>query len=122
MGRGVTFEERLTSERERALDRLAALTREFDAIVEASDAANSDDEHDPEGSTVGFERAQVAALLGRARAHLAALDDAIDRLHRGVYEICARCGEPIGIDRLEAQPAADTCIRCASEHTRPRHR
>jgi len=122
MGCAVNFEERLTSERARAVDRLVALTREFDGIVDASDAANSDDEHDPEGSTVGFERAQVAALLGRARAHLAELDDALDRLHHGAYGICARCGEPIAIERLEAQPAAVTCICCAAQHTRPRRR
>ena len=121
MACGVTFEERLTSERGRAVDRLAALTREFDAIVDASDAANSDDEHDPEGSTVGFERAQVAALLGRARAHLAELDAALDRLHRGAYGTCDRCGEPIAIERLEAQPAAVTCICCAAQHA-PRRR
>jgi DnaK suppressor protein len=110
----VTFEERLTTERDRAVDRLAALSREFDAIVDGSDAANADDEHDPEGSTVGFERAQVAALLAHVRAHLAALDDALDRLHHGSYGTCERCGEPIAIERLEAQPAALTCIRCAA--------
>ena len=116
----MTFDERLTSERERARDRLAALTREFDAIVDASDTANADDEHDPEGSTVGFERAQVAALIGQARAHLAALDAALDRLRRSAYGTCARCGEPIANERLEAQPAAVTCIRCAAARTRPR--
>jgi RNA polymerase-binding transcription factor DksA len=110
----MTFEERLTTERDRAVDRLAALSREFDAIVDGSDAANADDEHDPEGSTVGFERAQVAALLAHVRAHLAALDDALDRLHHESYGTCERCGEPIAIERLEAQPAALTCIRCAA--------
>jgi RNA polymerase-binding transcription factor len=110
----VTFEERLTTERGRAVNRLTALSREFDAIVDGSDAANADDEHDPEGSTIGFERAQVGALLAQARAHLAALDDAFDRLLRGGYGTCARCGQPIGIERLEAQPATATCIRCAT--------
>lgn len=119
----VTFEERLTAERERASTRLAALTREFDAIVDGSDAANADDEHDPEGSTVGFERAQVAALIAQVRAHLDALDDALDRLQRGSYGTCERCAEPIGIERLEAQPAAVTCIRCAAaDHLRLRRR
>jgi RNA polymerase-binding transcription factor DksA len=117
----VTFEERLTTARGRAERRLAALTRDFEAIVAASDAANADDEHDPEGATVGFERAQVAALIAQGRAHVAALDDALDRLHRGGYGTCARCGEPIAIERLEAQPAAVACIRCAAaDRTRVR--
>ena len=54
---------------------------------------------------------------GRARAHLAELDAALDRLHDGAYGTCARCGEPIAIERLEAQPAAVTCICCAAQHT-----
>src|SRR5207253_2657809 len=116
----VTHEERLNAERDRAAARLSALTHEFDAIVEGSDTANADDEHDPEGSTVGFERAQVATLMGQAREHLSAVDDALDRLHRGAYGICERCGESIAAERLEAQPAAATCIRCAVARTRPR--
>ena len=52
---------RLERERLRVADRVAELTREFDAIVSASAAANLDDEHDPEGATIGFERAQVMA-------------------------------------------------------------
>jgi len=49
--------------RERTAQRIAELTAVFDAIVASSDSANLDDEHDPEGATVGFERAQVSALL-----------------------------------------------------------
>ena len=57
---------RLAIERRRVADRVCVLTREFDAIVAASAEANLDDEHDPEGATVGFERAQVLALLEQA--------------------------------------------------------
>jgi len=41
---------------------IAALTAEFDDIVAATTDGNSDDEHDPEGSTLAFERARVSAL------------------------------------------------------------
>ena len=77
---------------ERTTERIAELTREFDAIVDASDHANLDDEHDPEGATVGFERAQVSALLERARTQLADLDAATERLRLGTYGACERCG------------------------------
>src|SRR5206468_6017273 len=42
---------RLLGERDAALAQLAALGREYDAMVAASEASNADDEHDPEGAT-----------------------------------------------------------------------
>ena len=103
---------RLAIERRHVADRVRALTREFDAIVAASAEANLDDEHDPEGATVGFERAQVLALLEQARAHLAALDVALAR-DELVGGRCAGCGEPIAPERLDALPATTLCVRCA---------
>src|SRR6476469_5254431 len=100
--------------RARTAKRIAELTGAFDAIVASSDAANLDDEHDPEGATVGFERAQVRALLEQAGAQLAELEAAADRIQRGIYGACERCGEPIATERLAAQPAVRVCVGCAS--------
>jgi DnaK suppressor protein len=104
----------LAEERQAALDRLAALERDFGAIVEAAGQANADDEHDPEGATTAFERQHVAALLDQARSQLAQVDAAIGRLDAGHYGECERCGQPILPARLTARPTATTCIRCAS--------
>jgi RNA polymerase-binding transcription factor DksA len=105
---------RVGDARERTVQRLAELSAVFDAIVTSSAAANLDDEHDPEGATVGFERAQVSALLERARLQLAELDAASARLQHGNYGACECCGEPIPAARLAAQPAARACVACAS--------
>jgi DnaK suppressor protein len=99
--------------RDRAVERVLDLARTHSAIVEASESANLDDEHDPEGATVGFERAQVAALLERARAEVAELDAAVERAGRGEYGFCESCGARIGPDRLAARPATRICIACA---------
>jgi DnaK suppressor protein len=104
----------LDAERLDTLDRIDALSREFDGIVESSAGVATDDEHDPEGATIAFERAQLAALIGQARGHLAELDDALDRLRQGSYGRCERCGQPIAAARLAARPAARTCITCAA--------
>jgi RNA polymerase-binding transcription factor len=116
--REATF--RLNSDRDQTLHQVAQLEREFAAIVaSASDgSAGGDDEHDPEGATVAFERQHVASLLDRARAQLAAIDSALRKLDSGVYEICDSCGGPIGAERLAARPAALTCIRCAAKRAR----
>jgi DnaK suppressor protein len=108
--------ERLNFDREQTLGQIADLEREFAAIVAstADGSAGSDDEHDPEGATVAFERQHVAALLDRARAHLEAIDAASRKLESGNYEICDVCGRPIAAERLAARPAALTCVRCAA--------
>jgi DnaK suppressor protein len=105
--------EVLLGERERARDRVAALEREFAGLAEAASAAGTDDEHDPEGATLAFERQHAAALLEAAREQVAALDDALRRLDEGRSGVGDRCGQPIGAERLAARPAAVTCVRCA---------
>jgi DnaK suppressor protein len=104
----------LVAERATTLARIAAMSSEFDDVVEATAGANSDDEHDPEGSTIAFERAQISALLQEARASLTDLDDAIVRLDAGTYGVCERCGGSVAPDRLAARPATRTCIGCAA--------
>lgn len=69
----------LASERERTEAGIAALQRDFDAIV-SSASASADDEHDPEGTSSAFDRQHVAALLGQAQDQLAALARAEQRL------------------------------------------
>jgi RNA polymerase-binding transcription factor DksA len=84
------------------------------AAIGESTAASPDDEHDPEGSTVGFERARVAALLAQARRSLAEIDEALERRRRGSYGVCGRCGTIIPPERLEAMPTASLCVACAA--------
>ena len=112
-----TAKARLTAEREQALERIAGLDRQFAAIVTSASegSAGGDDEHDPEGATLAFERQHVAALAAQAREHLAAIDAALRKIDSGVYEICDMCGGPIGEERLAARPASLICVRCAGK-------
>jgi DnaK suppressor protein len=108
--------DRLTVERSHTEGRIIALDAEFRGLVDAGDGTNVDDEHDPEGATIAFERAQVAALLEQARSRLAELDRALVTLETqgpSAYAICENCGRPIAPGRLEARPSARTCIDCA---------
>ena len=105
--------QRLTDERERAARLLASLTRDFDGIVEASADSNADDEHDPEGSTIAFERSQVSTMVEQTRARLVDVDAALERVEHGTYGVCERCGAPIPEGRLEARPVARTCVPCS---------
>jgi RNA polymerase-binding transcription factor DksA len=106
--------ERLHNEREEVRDRLASMTTDLEYLVAASVNSNADDEHDPEGQTIAFERSQLSALIQSAQAHLARIDGAVLRLQQGSYGICDVCGMPLPAARLEARPAAQTCVQHAA--------
>ncbi|WP_435201180.1 TraR/DksA family transcriptional regulator [Janibacter sp. GS2] len=106
--------EVLEQERRSTLDRLAAVTQDFDTVVAAAPGSNADDEHDPEGATIAFERSQLDALVQQARAHLWEIDAASARVANGTYGVCEVCGRAIPPERLRARPTARTCIACAS--------
>ena len=106
---------RLAADRDQTLGRLAELEREFAAIVTSANegSAGGDDEHDPEGATVAFERQHIAALAAQAREHLAEIDAALAKIDSGIYEMCDICGGEIGAERLAVRPASLICIHCA---------
>jgi RNA polymerase-binding transcription factor DksA len=83
-------------------------------MVAASRDSNADDEHDPEGATIAFERAQLASVLRLATDDLAEVDAALVRVSAGRYGRCERCEQPISPARLDARPTARLCMTCAS--------
>lgn len=104
----------LEQERKATLDRLATLTDNFDRLVAASRDSNVDDEHDPEGVTIAFERSQLDAMVKQTKSELIEIDAASARLAHGTYGTCEVCGLPIPEDRLRARPTARRCVTCAS--------
>jgi DnaK suppressor protein len=104
---------RLEAERRRTTRRLAVLRGDFDEVVAASRDTNADDEHDPEGATIAFERSQLDTLVRQAERSLAETDAALARLDAGTYGRCEVCGQDIPAGRLEVRPAARTCVGCA---------
>jgi DnaK suppressor protein len=103
----------LDAQRRRTEERLGTLRDDHRGFVEASRDTNADDEHDPEGTTIAFERSQVGALIRQAEEHLGEVDSARERLALGTYGVCERCGEHISPERLEAKPTARACVACA---------
>ncbi|HVB04849.1 MAG TPA: TraR/DksA C4-type zinc finger protein [Acidimicrobiales bacterium] len=106
--------ELLVKEREALLASIASLTADVAEVVAAASGSNGDDEHDPEGATIAFERARLATRLSDAEHALAGVEGAIRRLAEGNYGRCQRCAAPIGEERLRAIPATQFCIRCAA--------
>ncbi len=97
-----------------AASSIADLGGNIHSIVSARQDSNSDDEHDPEGATLAFERSQSDALLRQAQRRLVDIVAARARLEAGTFGSCRACGAKIAQARLVARPYASTCITCAS--------
>jgi DnaK suppressor protein len=58
------------------------------------------------------ERARLLSVMKALRSNLRWVDRALIKMELGTYGTCERCGNPIGIERLEALPWAILCIGC----------
>lgn len=56
----------------------------------------------------------LEGLGDAARAEIAEIRSALQRIRRGTYGICEGCEDPIGEGRLAALPHARLCVDCAS--------
>jgi RNA polymerase-binding transcription factor DksA len=64
---------------------------------------------------VTAERGEVDAIVGSLREALLEVDAALVKLEAGTYGQCETCGEDIAEARLDAMPAARSCMACASK-------
>lgn len=110
-----TIAARLDEEETILRPRIAALERTVQELIESGLETNVDDEHDPDGATIGYERSQAQSLLDRARIDLATVEEARRRLADDpTFGTCEVCGGAIGVERLLARPATTTCVGCAA--------
>jgi DnaK suppressor protein len=105
----------LSTDREQTIRLIDTVSLEMDAFVSARRDTATDDEHDPEGPTLAFERSQSEAVLAQSMRHLSEIDSALVRIDEGTFGTCANCGGSIALGRLEARPQATLCISCAEK-------
>jgi DnaK suppressor protein len=106
--------EAVEAEQERTARQIASLEAVVSAIIDGSELISTDDEHDPEGATIAYERAQAIALLRQARADRDALVVTRRQLEQGRGVVCAVCGRDIDLERVAALPTTSRCVRCAA--------
>jgi RNA polymerase-binding transcription factor DksA len=114
MGQRAELLRALERARAEAEGRVAEFEEAVASIVR-SRGDDTDDEHDPDGTTLSWERALHVGTVDTARAHLAEIDAAIARLRSGWDGSCEACGRPIARERLAARPSACRCVTCASQ-------
>jgi len=96
----------------------ASLLSDIEALVVENQAQQDDygiGNHVADDATEVFTRERNLALRNNTQDLLAQVDAALQRLDEGRYGICARCGNAIPAERLEARPYAIYCVSCQSE-------
>jgi DnaK suppressor protein len=109
------FRQRLTEERSRLTRTVAALDSEVHQLAQSEADEGSGVGNDPAdvGSDV-YEQERILTLERNEEETLRQVDEAMARLEAGTFGTCTRCGQLIGLERLEARPYAALCIRCQS--------
>lgn len=107
--------------RDQLIEKQAELARRLERLKENLTSGRSADSQE---QAQELENAEVVDALGNeARTEISKIARALDQIKNNTYGICFDCGETIPMARLEAQPFADRCIRCATAaESRPRNR
>ena len=109
------IQKRLTQERDRIRKQLEEMTeeREFnkDKIqVKWKDIGNKDEDN----ATELADYQDQISLERNLEVSLEKIDKAIQRIEKGDYGKCEKCGKGIEMVRLEAYPEATLCLICKS--------
>ncbi len=101
--------QRKALEEERAKFLRQAIDKQMEADQLVADRDPGDvqfDEESGEGDSIAVERSLDLALSAQAQDAVRQIDEALDRIKKGVYGICIISGEPIPKARLEFIPWA----------------
>ena len=104
------FREQLLDERKRVLAAIDNIRHENPGSLQDETEEMSVDNHLGDVATATFDRELASTLEEHEAQVLAAIDAALKRIDEGTYGSCAKCGKPIGEERLEARPWARLCI------------
>lgn len=87
-------------------------TGKWVAVPEEQDTSLADENDIADRDEDYKERASITETLSK---RLADIDTALSNLESGKYGVCVSCGNQIEEDRLEANPAAQTCKSCMNQ-------
>ena len=114
---------KLTAEEEKELR--GRLEERIEALRRRSHHLERRQREEPSRGAEPRDSADLAAGISRDRAtghvdqvvreEIRRIEDALDRMDRGHYGVCAQCGDAIQVERLRAEPQALRCVDCASQ-------
>ena len=95
---------------------LASLADQGEDMRNLIKTVESGDEADVAADVI--DRTLLNALGAQDANRLQQIDNALDRINKGTYGRCVKCGKEIPQERLEVLPYALMCVNCASAQER----
>lgn len=87
------------------------LAGDFD--TQAPDLGGTSRDRDIDADTSESEEyGKLIAVEQTLELRLKEVSEALERIDKPEYGICSNCKRPISIERLRANPAAATCLKC----------
>ena len=86
-----------------------------ESLKERTGEDSSYDQHSADLALETFERGKDLGLKDGLEIDRAKIALALERIDKGNYGNCLRCGNPIPEGRLQAVPEAELCIHCQRE-------
>ncbi|GAB2461981.1 hypothetical protein GCM10027265_09000 [Jatrophihabitans fulvus] len=83
---------------------------DLDELQRSSSDGAGDDQADAGSKT--FEREQEQSIAANRFDLMTQMERAVERIDKGTYGFCERCGKPIAKARLQAFPAATLDVTC----------
>jgi DnaK suppressor protein len=101
--------------KDRLLKERAELIKELGGVAEEGLQVPADSENDVIEVAQSGPIIDVEAGVFDLKTHrLDRIDEALRSIEEGTYGTCAKCGKPIELQRLDADPAALLCIKDAT--------
>ncbi|MCH7818552.1 MAG: TraR/DksA C4-type zinc finger protein [Candidatus Marinimicrobia bacterium] len=112
------YKKLILEKRENLVDELSMLkeTALDDSSRKSSGNSSSYSYHMADLGTDSQEREKAYLFLARENKYLRYLNEALERIERGVYGICKICEKPIPKARLKAVSHATMCVPCKTEY------
>lgn len=110
------FKTRLLKEKESLLKEMDELNEgNLNMLQSDMSGETAHDEHLADSGTATFERERDLSLENNISDLITRIDLALDKIAKGTYGVCDRCGGAIDPARLKAVPYATLCITCKKE-------
>ena len=97
-----------------AMQTLGQLTQVVPGDWETHVDPNENKELEPDALADKFEEQTTnEGVLDTLESRLKEITDALEKVEKGTYGVCSKCGKKIEEEKLLANPAATTCMSCS---------
>lgn len=110
----VCFAKKLHEEKRRLVAQISRLesTGIGQSVSDSTGELSVCDNHPGDLGSETFERGKDIALKDNAHILLEKVEAALQRISKGTFGYCGKCGKEISLERLEVLPWAYECIEC----------